>query len=93
MRANKDALGFPVSVLGKGEGYGLPRIEDGVESQILGSGKAGRVAEPGLPLPCWGHFPIGQQDQLGLGGRSHVPPLPRVVTAQGETSLLREEQK
>lgn len=90
--ANKDALGFLVSVLGKGAGYGLPRIGDGVESQILGSGKAGRAAEPGLSLPCWGSFPNRAARSAGFEG-SHVPSLPRVVTAQGETSVLREEQQ
>lgn len=39
----------------------------------LGQGEKGSVAEPGLPLPSQGHFPAGQQCQLGLGGHMFHP--------------------
>lgn len=42
-----EALGCLVRQLGVGAGYGLARIGDGVESQILGSDKAGRERESG----------------------------------------------
>lgn len=71
MRRNEDALGLLVTVWWW---WGVGCQEEGKRrwgrkpcSGKGGKGEKGRAAKPVFPLPFWGHFPAGQQGQLGVG--------------------------